>query len=150
MFPRPRFVLILSLTCIAVLTLLPTRGYRTHAHWDRVQWVPFGERSLPPLQAAANVALFLPLGWALARMWPRRRALAVVSAAALSGAIETVQVFAHGRYPTTTDVALNVAGAFLGVLLAMRSSESAELAAAGRRSALPHPLHQPQERVTEP
>lgn len=119
---KPRVLLAISVASILLLTLAPIHGYHGHAHWERVQWVPFGERQLPARQAIANVALFVPFGWGLTRMLPRRWALALALAAGalLSTSVEAAQVFAHGRYPTATDVALNVLGAGVGAWLARR------------------------------
>lgn len=118
---RPALQLALATAAILAVTLLPVGGYAAHAHWGRVQWVPFGESSVPPFGALANVMLFAPFGWALARMttaraWP----LAILVSAALSSSVELAQVFAHGRYPTVTDVALNVLGAAIGAAIARR------------------------------
>lgn len=122
MVARPRLLLVAATVAILAVTLLPTGGYTPHAHWERVQWIPFGERRIPPLGALANVALFVPFGWALARLtMPRAAAIVVVVAALLSGSVEAAQAFAHGRYPTATDVAFNVVGAAIGAWLARRS-----------------------------
>ncbi|HVT77739.1 MAG TPA: VanZ family protein [Acidimicrobiales bacterium] len=62
----------------------------------------------------ANVALFVPLGVALA--WRGKRFVRAVGfALAVSVACETLQyVSAHGRVAQTTDVITNVAGAVVG------------------------------------
>jgi glycopeptide antibiotics resistance protein len=107
-------VLVLSVT-------LPWTSFRSHAHWDRVGWIPFrsGAVRLPDL--AENLILYVPLGWWWARHAPTRpsRALAnaTVTAALLSLACEWAQVYSHGRFPSSTDVFMNTVGAVLGVLL---------------------------------
>lgn len=71
--------------------------------------------------AAANVVLFIPLGflWRLSR--PRaddRWALSVLAGgAALSACIELTQLFLPGRYPAVLDVVANGCGAMVGALL---------------------------------
>ena len=68
------------------------------------------------LEVVANVAMFVPLGVLVASSRRVRRAwLAVPAGLALSGAVETVQVFVPGRYPTLQDVAANTTGAALGL-----------------------------------
>ncbi len=72
-------------------------------------------------EAAANLVLFLPLGflWRLTR--PRqgdRFGLSALAAGlALSTAIEVTQVVVPGRYPALLDVLMNGSGAMLGALL---------------------------------
>src|SRR5690606_23816044 len=72
-------------------------------------------------EAAANVVLFLPLGflWRLTR--PRegdRLGLSALAAGlALSTAIEVTQLVVPGRYPALLDVLMNGSGAMLGALL---------------------------------
>lgn len=63
-----------------------------------------------------NVAGYVPLGIVLAALGAR----AVVTAALLSTLAETVQLFTTGRYPSLIDIASNVGGAALGVLVARR------------------------------
>ena len=77
----------------------------------------------PPSDLAANVALFLPIGFlirSLGRrdMRPIWRDLAW--AAAFSAAVETAQIFIAGRYVSPVDVATNTCGAWLGLLLRER------------------------------
>lgn len=63
-----------------------------------------------------NIALFVPLGWALAAggRSPRR---ALVIGLLLSAGIEVAQLFLPNRFPSIGDVLYNGAGAGLGALL---------------------------------
>ena len=67
-------------------------------------------------EAAANVALFVPLG-AAARVWLRRTSGARLVAWLTAGsiAIEGLQVLLPGRVPSLRDIACNAVGAALGV-----------------------------------
>lgn len=74
-----------------------------------------------PADAAGNVALFVPVGvalWSLLRVPLRLRfattLLAVMLGAVMSTAIEWLQVFVPGRYPSIIDIACNTAGAYIG------------------------------------
>jgi acetyltransferase-like isoleucine patch superfamily enzyme/VanZ family protein len=73
------------------------------------------------VEAAANVVLFVPLGFLVASLLPARRWwLAVAAGLAGSGAIEAVQFVAlDQRQAGLRDVATNTLGAFLGALLAV-------------------------------
>jgi len=72
-------------------------------------------------EAAANVVLFIPLGFLfrLARPRPEDRwALGALAAGLLASvAIELTQLFLPGRYPALLDIATNGAGAMLGAWL---------------------------------
>jgi VanZ family protein len=79
---------------------------------------------------AANVALFLPLGFLAALTWAAgagpaagaaRVRAALAGGALLSLAVECVQLLEPGRYPSPTDVATNALGAALGAWLHARS-----------------------------
>ena len=72
-----------------------------------------------------NVAIFVPLGWLLARAARGRGVstttgivLVVVLAAAFSLCIETIQYFIATRYSSILDVLANATGAGAGALLA--------------------------------
>ena len=72
------------------------------------------------LEAAANVALFVPLGFLAARILPLRRWwLALLLCGLLSGAGELAQeVFLPSRIGNARDVLLNSTGALIGIGLA--------------------------------
>ena len=75
-------------------------------------------------EEAANVAVFVPIGFLLPLCFPRWRWLAVLAGAQLSGVVELVQdVFLDWRSPTVTDVRWNTLGTVIGfgLWLALRT-----------------------------
>jgi glycopeptide antibiotics resistance protein len=117
---------------LVVITLLPIRWRsdlaRYRNNW-RPQLVPLwnmavnlrdGDRALATLAgAAANVALFLPLGFLLPLLapWFDRWWRAVGAGFALSAAIELSQLAFPGvRRPDVNDVLMNTLGAAIGFL----------------------------------
>lgn len=115
---RDRLLLALSLLAIALATV-PWSGFVGHPHWARVTWIP---DEIRVGDMVGNVLLYLPLGWSAARVWNARRAgtLIVGGAAGLSATVEWLQIWSHGRFPTTTDLLMNTLGAAAGVWLARR------------------------------
>jgi len=73
--------------------------------------------SIDAYDIAANIAGFVPVGIVLAALGPVR---AVMAAALLSVFAETSQLVMVYRFPSLTDVATNVLGAILGVILVAR------------------------------
>jgi len=72
----------------------------------------------------ANLALYMPLGFALAACAARRGALAATALAALgctllSAGVEAAQMFLPARTPSLWDLALNIAGGAAGALAAV-------------------------------
>jgi glycopeptide antibiotics resistance protein len=108
---------------VILATTLPWATFQSHSHWSRVVWVPFTTRPVRWLDLLANVLLYLPLGAFGARAvsgTPWRRAAKILSPAlVLSATCELSQVWSHGRFPSTTDLAMNMVGASAGVLLAL-------------------------------
>ena len=117
---------------LVVITLLPIRWrsdlarYRNNWRpqlvplWNMVVDLRDGDRALATLAgAAANVALFLPLGYLLPLLapWSDRWWRTVGAGFALSAAIELSQVAFPGvRRPDVNDVLLNTLGAAIGFL----------------------------------
>jgi hypothetical protein len=100
----------LCLAAILAATLFPS-AHEGATGWDGCLFC--GSRGLA--DALLNVALFVPLGAALARLGvPARFALPL--AALLSAGIETAQFFVPGRDPSPPDLLFNSAGAALGSL----------------------------------
>ena len=68
------------------------------------------------VEAAANVAMFVPFGVLVGLLLRRPWWVVVLLGAATSGLIETVQVWLPTRYSTLQDVVMNTLGAAVGVL----------------------------------
>ena len=102
---------------------LPLSNYVRHAHWGKIVWVPFRDRSLPSFwwDAGANVLLYAPFGFLGVRCRVRKNTMAILAvigvAALLSATGEFFQIYCHNRFPTATDVSTNTLGAALGALL---------------------------------
>jgi glycopeptide antibiotics resistance protein len=110
---------------VILIGVIPWRGWQGHEHWSRVTWIPFSTAITPlrPRDLVVNVLLYAPLGFFLARdhLTGRGRwALVIGLALALSVGTEVLQVYSHGRFPSATDVVMNVAGSALGAALARR------------------------------
>ena len=107
---RPRLPagLALSLAAIVAATLTPSASEGA-AGWDGC--VLCGDRGLA--DALLNLALFAPLGAALARRGMRMPA-ALVLAAALSAFVEAAQLAIPGRDPSPPDLLFNALGAAAG------------------------------------
>lgn len=92
--------------------------------WHRPD-APVGKLLLAPLAGhlsrgdlLVNVLGYLPLGYAAARLWPRRpmagTVTAVVFGMMLSLAVEILQTMLPGRTPSIADLAANSVGSLLG------------------------------------
>jgi glycopeptide antibiotics resistance protein len=95
--------------------------------WGRVRWIPLFDAVRSPRwlrDAIANCALYIPLGFAYAKLRSAPGAKPTWEAAIvgllLSVSCEFYQVFSPVRFPTTTDVLTNTIGAFAGALIAGR------------------------------
>jgi len=110
---------VLSIILIIACLTLPASNWSTHAHWKKIEWVPFRGR-VSGLDVLENVLLFFPFGFLHACTVPPRPALRfwrlLFLGAALSTAGECFQIFCHNRFPSTTDVLTNTAGTILGAL----------------------------------
>jgi glycopeptide antibiotics resistance protein len=121
----PDVVLLVALAAIAVLTLGEPSGPQP----DRINLLPFRDQMLAlrgevdaAIAAAtlfANVALFVPLGAALAARHPEASGWWLIGvAAAVSLAVEAAQAVMNiGRLADVTDVLANTIGAALGAAL---------------------------------
>ena len=110
-------------TLATILVALGTFPFdlQDHPHWYKVAWVPFATGIVRPHDIIVNVALYLPLGFSLqAGTVCDLRLLVVLVALALSTLLELTQVWSHWRFPSATDVTMNVAGALLGAVWARR------------------------------
>lgn len=94
--------------------------------------------------AVLNVVLFLPLGFVYQLARPQRERAhwlrAGVAGLLLSGAIETAQAFALGRYPSLSDLVTNVLGASLGAVVAATAARRTDNLHTVRVLALDLPL----------
>ncbi|GAA0932187.1 VanZ family protein [Pseudonocardia zijingensis] len=89
-----------------------------------------GDHALGLFNVLGNIAMFVPLGWLVALVAPRRRLVgAAVVGVGLSATIEIVQLFV-GRIADIDDVLLNGTGAVLGagVALIIREARARVLA----------------------
>jgi len=109
-------VLVACLVAIAAMTLVPLHGP------EHLELQP---GKADPLGDVANLLLFAPLGGVLyLRRWPAVQAIA--AAAALSLAVELLQLVIPGRTTSTDDVVFNTLGAAAGWLLARQFSRFRE------------------------
>src|SRR5262249_59177100 len=111
-----------------------------------------GRVHLSRFDLAANVALFVPIGFFAMAAWRCRRptraaALRVAAASAcLSASLEAIQVFLPSRTPSLADFAAEQIGAAAGVALWMLAGDALAARAAGwmasreRRTAWAHAL----------
>jgi glycopeptide antibiotics resistance protein len=110
----PRLALLLWIAVI-LFVVTPWYGLRDHSHWARVQWIPFISPPIRLRDVVANTFFYVPFGYFYVRAAGRGRAgWAVAAGMLLSVATEVSQVYSHGRFPSTTDVVCNSAGAYLG------------------------------------
>ena len=111
---RIPIALVLSLAAILLATLTPSASEGA-AGWDGC--VLCGDRGLA--DALLNLALFAPLGAALARRG-MRIPIALVLAAALSAFVEAAQLAIPGRDPSPPDLLFNALGAAAGYAAGVR------------------------------
>ncbi|MCL7979147.1 MAG: VanZ family protein [marine benthic group bacterium] len=110
---RAAIVAAILLLAVLVLTLAPVESTETAIPGTCI-WC--GHFALA--DAILNVILFVPLGLALGlrgRPAPWRAWLGLTL---LAGAIEVVQIFLPGRFPTLSDVIANSTGAAIGLVIA--------------------------------
>jgi VanZ family protein len=114
-----------------------------------IQWMPFYNyyaftTSQTVSHSAELLIAYFPLGFAVAassrrRRFSRRVLPAVVAALIIALPIEYLQQFVGGRFPDVTDVALSVAGAWLGAWTAVQGRRMFEheiAVATGQRTAI--------------
>jgi glycopeptide antibiotics resistance protein len=117
-FRRRSSSLTLSIwVCVIVLVAVPWNNFGTHAHWERVVWIPFS-KDTDLLDVIANGLFYFPYGVLVAAVGKTGRrhpvAFAVTTAAALSVITEFTQVFSASRIPAVSDVIANAVGALVG------------------------------------
>jgi glycopeptide antibiotics resistance protein len=112
---------------LIVTVVVPWGRFIDHPHWDRVQWVPFITPPVKLFDVVANAFFYVPYGyWYTQQRQGTRYALtvAMVSAFAVSLCTEATQLFSQRRFPSLTDVASNMAGAYVGAQWALRRARS--------------------------
>ena len=122
---------------LIIAAVVPWLTYTNHPHWEAVRWIPFVSSPQKIRDWAVNLALYVPFGYSYTRQAAGGGRLwrTIVCAGLLSTATEFTQVFAHRRFPSTTDIACNVLGAVAGVRLALRPARRKRRhGVAGRRS----------------
>jgi glycopeptide antibiotics resistance protein len=92
---------------------LPWAGLTRDPQWSRVHAVPFTDPADRPRDLFANIALYIPFGYSLAR--GRRWSTVVLVATGVSLIAEGTQLFGTVRYPSATDVTAAAIGAAIGV-----------------------------------
>ena len=114
------------LTMILAATAIPI-AFRPP---QQAELLPF---SIDAYDILANIAGFVPVGIVLAALGPVR---AVMAAALLSLFAETSQLVMLYRIPSLTDVATNVLGAILGVIVVARYNIKPQFTATRRIGAV--------------
>jgi glycopeptide antibiotics resistance protein len=106
-------------TGVILLCVIPS-DLQNHTHWAKVCWIPFVTPPVKMSDILANMLLYVPWGFCFARpsVPPGRSRVVIACAAALSVVTEATQLFSHTRFPSATDVTCNVAGAWLGAMMA--------------------------------
>lgn len=110
-----RLAIVAALAVILVITLRPTGSSEVAA----VNWWCIGCSELGTLDLLYNIALFVPLGAALA-LYGMSVARVLPLSLALSISLEALQITLPGRDPTLSDVAANSLGGLLGAVLFYR------------------------------
>ena len=118
---------------ILMVGILPLSNFVGHSHWQYIKWVPTQEQLHTPLivldlftDVLANILLFVPFGFLHIFRLPGRKgsyATLLVLALILSGGIELYQVYCHNRSTSLLDLIDNVAGALVGMHLALKWKE---------------------------
>jgi glycopeptide antibiotics resistance protein len=121
----------LWLVWIAIIlgfTTMPWSDYVGHSHWTLVRWIPFYDHPLGVSDVLANVVLFVPFGFLLARALSGSSSKTVwvvtlLTAVTLSTSVEFFQVYCHDRHASATDICSDLLGALFGVMLSKPHAE---------------------------
>lgn len=97
----------------------PWFGITSRPQWDRVTWIPFTGKEDKPTDMAANILLFVPIGWSFMRGRPLARGMmqTIALASVVSFGVEAPQLFFVLRDPSATDVLMGICGAAAGAAL---------------------------------
>lgn len=117
-----RILLLLWSLFIALVGIFPLTNFVGHSHWEYIQWLPTADnfhswRFL--FDIAANIGIFIPLGYLLMRSSSSETThhshlLAASFSGILSLSIEWFQVYCHNRHPSAIDLFSNVTGGLMG------------------------------------
>ena len=108
-------------TLAGVIVLTFPWDLQDHPHWYKVAWLPFVTGVVRPHDLLLNAALYFPVGFAIPIPSRRMRvASAVGLAVVMSGLLELAQVWSHVRFPSATDIVMNVLGSIVGAVAAER------------------------------
>ena len=111
-----------SIAMIIIGSTFPWTAIQPHPVWDHVQWIPFtvvtSLRRLA-LDIVINVGMYMPFGYLGVSILSSQSRLTrivfvTIMALILSMGIEVYQFFNPYRYPTVTDIIMNVSGAIVG------------------------------------
>ncbi len=113
------------MVCLFLLTLVPFRFRAIAIH--HLPW-PIGPNELGRVDLTANIILFIPLGFFLHFLIPKKtrsgRAMpyhsvwkSLLIGGGISFLIETVQIIIPARFPSFTDLLANTLGAGIGALM---------------------------------
>jgi hypothetical protein len=95
---------------------MPWGSFTSHPQMRRVTLRPF--QNARPADQVRNFLYYVPAG-AIGIGLGLGPVPTVIGASALSATAESTQVFSRRRFPSATDLALNTAGALVGVGLAL-------------------------------
>jgi glycopeptide antibiotics resistance protein len=100
-----------------VAIVVPWSNLQDHTHWGKVAWIPFVSPPIKLTDIIDNALLYVPLGYWYRRLFrgPVALCLGVALAAMLSVSTEASQLFSHWRFPSATDVTMNLLGACGGL-----------------------------------
>jgi VanZ family protein len=120
--PPPRLARLLLFGYLAFLlygSLYPLSSFRFPE--ESPLSLLFSRTGVSRTDALMNLLVYLPLGWLLCIRYPRLRPVrAALVGCGLSFAVEYLQAFVPGRFPSALDWALNTGGSMLGGTFASR------------------------------
>lgn len=93
--------------------------FQDHPHWFKVAWLPLVTGIIRPSDLVLNAVLYFPLGYFMPVQSRRARVAAAAGVAVLaSGFLELAQVWSHVRFPSATDLMMNIVGSIAGAAVA--------------------------------
>ncbi len=120
---------VLYVVLIVGIMTMPWSEFVAHAHWHKVNWVPFQDAigsSAFLTNSFVNVIVFTPFGYLYLQSRSRGQKVVILEvillATLLSASLELYQVYCHGRFPSVTDAMLNAIGGVIGATVALKSN----------------------------